>query len=1739
MHVRSSSDTSEINLLVRNNCTDGLTNEPRSPTGETFSALIRKFEQKIQNENHVHTPGQRPWYYDNENQDFVDGFRSKSGGNSATGSPLIERRTPALKRKNSLRNNTYFARVFKGSGDAKAGEEEYADEPSRKYFAHYDCNSMMVDFEELALQYAQQGDGLKRKNKRSGASAASTKITAATIADKMQRRGSDSSASTNEEDTDYGDNKSNSLVLNCPYFRNELGGQDEQDPQIGLTRGNVALQNSHDPSCPKEPRLDNLRRRSTLDILLTAYDSARVGNLSSGTGVTILDNSKPESGVLYLGEGLYSENGCMFEHVDHGSYYYKNFFIGQEHLNYLGIDERFGPIALSLKREKLDDNTSFLKPGESEGNQYQYRIIVRTSELTTLRGSVLEEAIPSTSRHGAARALPAKDILGHVCPELQLSALKMAQPGVKVPEQLMKLDEQGMTNQYKVGVLYCREGQSTEEEMYNNQISGPAFEEFLDLLGSRVSLKGFEGYRAQLDNRNDSTGEHSVYTQFHGREIMFHVSTLLPWTPNNRQQLLRKRHIGNDIVTIVFQEPGALPFTPKNIRSHFQHVFIVIRVFNPCSDNTYYKVAVSRSKDVPPFGPNIPVGAKFGKQRAFADFLLTKVINAENAAHKSDKFSAMATRTRHEYLKDLAINYVTNTTLETGAKGKGILRSTKKKEKVRPPISPEKVSLGALVWNVQVEDYRNSSMIDCKMGVSADTLVLVHSSSKEVIFSIPAKSVIGWTSLSQSIKVFYGTGDCLVLNIPTSDSDDIPEIVRRLEEISIGCQTQTITLRRNMMGQLGFHVQFEGLIADVEPSGFAWMAGLRQGSRLVEINGMIVATLSHEQMIDFLRKPGSVSAVIVPPFQNGKPRKGIQPVIGSSWSVNRASVTTISSFGSSSSVAEEPDLREQSALSFIDGVRKQTPKVFPKNSITGQDSPWIMRTNNGTIVDIRATYSGSRPSDPPESPRTSSTSSATGSSQTLHETPRQPVTTYGASYTVTSVTPNGERHHGHPDAYGAQKWDGFAPGDPEPRSSKPVGVTLKASTASGTLYAIASGPPSPQTPHPPDYAIFGSTAQRHRGPDEDDQGVGNTRFDGARQDTRLYGDGYGVVRVNVDSLPSSSEKRNSQQEIATVSAEGTKETVPFKETSLGAVITTVNTYKQKQSYEDITEASMSETVDQIEKAFGFRTPDMVGNGTGSLERNGSLRRPPGERSPRGSMQDIHLTPRRAQSGESLNRNRSSEDEDSPGNILKRLTKETNEQDRLMHRKSEGDLPHNLFKAKSTTPTAATTTTTTTTTTVVEASPHSVEVKTEMKRKSEYEARLAARNLLIERLGNRQTTEGGPIEGIKIYHAKSRSTPADGRKLSGEKNSRQRQSSQDDSAKVNPQGIEYDGAISAQHAKRIEKQHSGNVRTPDYNRASAKPVVRSERRIRLTSSSLQGADGSQTVPRQSKSSKRRNVSGARGTGAGNSDSSDEELRMRSGDRVDIVPTTAGKLQVSPERNKKSSSLPREWERAGSPHGSTTRESRESRNHRSRSHLRNARITKIKMSANEEPIDSIVDQTARLLSAAKAVKFDKRSSPVVADDVMNSLTRTSELLQQQSTTAREEREMERRDKDRSLSRIKAPGRGRSHGPHKFYIPVVPRRHSFDERIFAAPSAKGNSGESLLTRESIGKEAELEMKLAIVSNALMKEGEEKHRLDSEFRKLQKENKRLQEDLRTASHQLRKFTEWFFSTMEQNKTC
>lgn len=74
----------------------------------------------------------------------------------------------------------------------------------------------------------------------------------------------------------------------------------------------------------------------------------------------------------------------------------------------------------------------------------------------------------------------------------------------------------------------------------------------------------------------DMTGKESYYTVYAGHEVMYHVSTMLPYSKDNPQQLERKRHIGNDIVNIVYtDDPNAIDsFNPNCIRSQFTRKFL-------------------------------------------------------------------------------------------------------------------------------------------------------------------------------------------------------------------------------------------------------------------------------------------------------------------------------------------------------------------------------------------------------------------------------------------------------------------------------------------------------------------------------------------------------------------------------------------------------------------------------------------------------------------------------------------------------------------------------------------------------------------------------------------------------------------------------------------------------------------------------------------------------------------------------------------------------------------------------------------------------------------------------------------------------------------------------------------------------------------------------------------------------------------------------------------------------------
>lgn len=714
---------------------------------------------------------------------------------------------------------TNYNQISASCQTSAASQQQSADveeRQRRRAFAHYDCQSLTAN-----LGYAAKLRGLllaRRRNTTTGASAASMLSTRSTTPDNVD-----------SGDEDYGDGQNNDLLENCPYFRNEVGGEEERE--VSLTR--MQAQNR-----PGEQR-------------------RAIHRPALACGVSALECSP--------GENLWKSTTCPFqkgqrpiESVDNGAKYYRDHFLGQEHQNWFGMDEQLGPVAISIKRERLQ---------EAE-NQYQFRMIVRTSELLTLRGSVVEESVPSVGKQ-----VTTKEVLEYVTPEVQIGCLHQGVSTAPCEKQLLKLDEQGLTDHYKIGILYCRAGQSSEEDMYNNEDAGPAFNEFLDVIGKKVRLKDFDHYKAGLDNKTDSTGTHSLYATYQECEIMFHVSTLLPFTPNNRQQLLRKRHIGNDIVTIVFQEPGSLPFTPKNIRSQFQHVFVIVRVVNPCSENTRYRVAVSRSKEVPVFGPPIRASALYSKGRPFAEFMLAKVINAENAAHRSEKFATMATRTRQEYLKDLTNNYVTSAVVDSGPKFS--IFPSKKKEKPKIRFSGDAIQRGAFCWQVVLHDSGQALKTDCFLGISSETFVLIEESSQQIVFVTPCRSILGWSTNRNSLRIYHHQGECITLHMRDSgDRDEQLEVIERLRAVSQGCGAIELNLRRNTMGQLGFHVQPDGVVTQVETSGQAWTAGLRQGYRLVEICKVAVATLSHDQMVDLLKTSAQVTVTVIESFPDFTPRRG-------------------------------------------------------------------------------------------------------------------------------------------------------------------------------------------------------------------------------------------------------------------------------------------------------------------------------------------------------------------------------------------------------------------------------------------------------------------------------------------------------------------------------------------------------------------------------------------------------------------------------------------------------------------------------------------------------------------------------------------------------------------------------------------------------------------------------------------------------------------------------------------------
>ncbi|XP_034447762.1 rap1 GTPase-activating protein 1-like isoform X14 [Hippoglossus hippoglossus] len=308
---------------------------------------------------------------------------------------------------------------------------------------------------------------------------------------------------------------------------------------------------------------------------------------------------------------------------------FRKHFLGKEHFDYYSVDGALGHLVFSLKYDVI-------------GDQEHLRLMLRT-KLKTYHDVIPISCLTEFPNVVQMAKLVCEDVnVDRFFPVLYPKASRL----------IVTFDEHVINNNFKFGVVYQKFGQTSEEELFGNSDESPAFVEFLAFLGEKIELHNFKGFRGGLDVTHGQTGAESVYCNYRNKEVMFHVSTKLPYTEGDTQQLQRKRHIGNDIVAIVFQEENT-PFVPDMIASNFLHGYVVVQVVNPCSNNVLYKVSVTARDDVPFFGPALPNPAVFKKGPEFHEFLFTKLINAEYACYKAEKFAKLEERTRSALLETL------------------------------------------------------------------------------------------------------------------------------------------------------------------------------------------------------------------------------------------------------------------------------------------------------------------------------------------------------------------------------------------------------------------------------------------------------------------------------------------------------------------------------------------------------------------------------------------------------------------------------------------------------------------------------------------------------------------------------------------------------------------------------------------------------------------------------------------------------------------------------------------------------------------------------------------------------------------------------------------------------------------------------------------------------------------------------------------------------------------------------
>uniref|UniRef100_A0A670Y0B4 Tuberin n=1 Tax=Pseudonaja textilis TaxID=8673 RepID=A0A670Y0B4_PSETE len=152
-------------------------------------------------------------------------------------------------------------------------------------------------------------------------------------------------------------------------------------------------------------------------------------------------------------------------------------------------------------------------------------------------------------------------------------------PNETFENSIQLLDQIPPYDTHKIAVLYVGEGQvSNEPAILSNEHGSYRYTEFLTGLGKLIELKDCQPDKVYLGGL-DVCGEDGQFTYCWHDDIMqaiFHIATLMPTKDLDKNCCDKKRHLGNDFVSIIYNDSGE-DFKLGTIKGQFNFVHVIIK----------------------------------------------------------------------------------------------------------------------------------------------------------------------------------------------------------------------------------------------------------------------------------------------------------------------------------------------------------------------------------------------------------------------------------------------------------------------------------------------------------------------------------------------------------------------------------------------------------------------------------------------------------------------------------------------------------------------------------------------------------------------------------------------------------------------------------------------------------------------------------------------------------------------------------------------------------------------------------------------------------------------------------------------------------------------------------------------------------------------------------------------------------------------------------------------------------